>query len=356
MFRKEDGMWSRRAWLTAGSSFVCAALAEGALGQTASGSGKSRTHVLIATEERQAFCYLPLTIAERLGYFTAQGLDVQVLEKTDPVQASQLVLNGSANVMSVPFSAIIALQARGHRIQSIVLQGRAPQLVLGVSVRTLGHFRDWRDLRGKRIAIPAAGSGPHRMTRLLLARSGIHAPQEVQFITLAAPDDAAHAFRTGAVDALCYPDPVMTQLEQEGVLRVVADTRTPRGSDEVFGGPMPAACLCVAEELVKTQPDVCQALTDAMVMALKWLQTAGPSDIIKVVPESYFRGDRALYLAAFARAREAWTPDGLMPERGPQVAARVLSQFDDSGMLQRVPLERTFTNEFARRAKQRFRA
>jgi len=350
-------MWSRRAWLAAGSSIVGGALSGRALGQSAGASDRSRrTRVLMAVEDRQAFCYLPLTIAERLGYFTVQGLDVQVRVNTDPIQAAQLVLSGAAQVMSMPFSATIALQARGHRIQSIVLQGRAPQLVLGVSVRTLAHYRDWRDLRGRRIAIPAAGSASHRMTRLLLARSGIQLTHEVQFVAMPAADEAAQAFRAGKVDALCYPDPVMTQLEQEGVLRVVADARTPRGSDEVFGGPMPAGCLCVPEDFIRSQPGVCQALADAMVMALKWLQTAGPSDIIKVVPEPYFRGDRALYLAAFARAREAWTPDGLMPEQGPQVAARVLSQFDDTGLLQRVPLERTFTNEFARRAKQRFRA
>ncbi|MEZ5663206.1 MAG: ABC transporter substrate-binding protein [Burkholderiaceae bacterium] len=311
---------------------------------------------MIAAEDRHAFCYLPLTIAERLGYFTVQGLDVQVVEKADPSQASQLMLNGGAQVMSVPFSAAIALHARGHQVQSIVLQGRAPQLVLGVSMRTMGHFRDWRDLRGRRIAIPAAGSGPHRMARLLLARSGIQGPQEVQYVPLSGAVEAAYAFRVGAVDALCYPDPLMTQLEQEGGLKVVADTRTPRGSEDVFGGPMPAACLCAPQDFVQAQPEACQALSDAMVMALKWLQTAGPSDIIKVVPEPYFQGDRALYLAAFARAREAWAPDGLMPERGPLVAARVLSQFDNSEFLQRVALDKTFTNEFARRSKQRFRA
>lgn len=349
-------MWSRRACLAAGSALAFGALADGGPGQPAGAVGRSRARVLVAVEDRRAFCYLPLTIAERLGYFTLQGLDVQMLERTDAAQAAQLVLSGAAQVMSVPFSAAIALQARGYRIQSIVLQARAPQLVLGVSTRTLGHFRDWRDLRGKRIAIPAAGSGPHRMTRLLMARSGIQSATEVHFVTLPESAEAADAFRTGAVDALCYPDPVMTQLEQEGAMRVVADTRTPRGSEEVFGGPMPAGCLCVPEEFARTQPGVCQSLADALVMALKWLQTAGPSDIIKAVPESYFRGDRALYLAAFTRAREAWAPDGLMPERGPLVAARVLSQLDDSGQLQRVPLERTYTNEFARRAKQRFRA
>ncbi|MCY1536419.1 hypothetical protein D9M68_718770 [compost metagenome] len=93
-----------------------------------------------------------------------------------------------------------------------------------------------------------------------------------------------------------------------------------------------------------------------MVHALKWLQTAGPSDIIKVVPERYFLGDRALYLAAFSRAREAWAPDGLMPEDGPATAARMLAYFDPSTQLQRVDLARTFTNDFARKAKARFKA
>lgn len=349
-------MWSRRAWLTSGSALAGGFLAAGAFGQVPPDESRQRARLVFAVEDRRAFCYLPLTVAERLGHFSAQGLDIQWREMADPVQASQLVLSGAAQAMSVPFSAAIALNARGHRVQSIVVQGRAPQLVLGVSVRTLGHFRDWSDLRGKRIGIPAPGSGPHRMTRLLLARAGVETPQEVQFVSLPDQAEAARAFRAGQVDALCHTDPLMTQLEQEGVLRVVADTRTRRGSDEVFGGPLPAGCLCVTEDFARAHPGVCQALVDAMVLALKWLQTAGPSDVIKVVPEPHFRGDRALYLAAFSRAREAWTPDGLMPERGPLVAARLLAQFDDSGLLQRVPLERTYTNEFARRAKQRLRA
>jgi len=44
-----------------------------------------------------------------------------------------------------------------------------------------------------------------------------------------------------------------------------------------------------------------------MVHALKWLQTAGPSDLIKTVPENHFQGDRALYLAAFERAPDVWS-------------------------------------------------
>ena len=80
------------------------------------------------------------------------------------------------------------------------------------------------------------------------------------------------------------------------------------------------------------------------------------SACIKVVPERFFQGDRSLYVAAFNRAREAWSPDGVMPEDGPEIAARLVAQFDEPGSMERFNLPATYTNVFARKAKARFRA
>lgn len=102
-------------------------------------------------------------------------------------------------------------------------------------------------------------------------------------------------------------------------------------------------------------PGTCQALSNAIVHALKWLQTAGPSDLIKTVPEHYFQGDRALYLASFLKSRESISPDGLMPADGAQAALRALSAMD-SLRVERILTGRSYTNEFARRAKDRFKA
>jgi ABC-type nitrate/sulfonate/bicarbonate transport system substrate-binding protein len=67
---------------------------------------------------------------------------------------------------------------------------------------------------------------------------------------------------------------------------------------------------------VQKNPNTCQALANAIVHGLKWLQTAGPSDIIKTVPEGYLLGDRALYLASFNKVREAISLDGMIPDEG----------------------------------------
>ena len=90
---------------------------------------------------------------------------------------------------------------------------------------------------------------------------------------------------------------------------------------------------------------------------LKWLQTAGPGDIIKTVPEAYLLGDRALYLASFNKVREAIASTGMVPDEGPQDGAHARSRASiPRSRPDKIDLAKTYTNEFARRAKDRFKA
>jgi NitT/TauT family transport system substrate-binding protein len=162
--------------------------------------------------------------------------------------------------------------------------------------------------------------------------------------------------RAGQIDAISNVDPVMTLLEQRGEVKIIGDTRTLKGTLEVFGGPMPAGCLLAPVEFIARHPATAQALANAVVHALKWLQTAGPSDIIKTVPESHMFGDRALYLNAFNKVREALSLDGLMSDDGARTALKALASMDAAIRPEKIELARTYTNQFARRAKDRFKA
>ena len=74
------------------------------------------------------------------------------------------------------------------------------------------------------------------------------------------------------------------------------------------------------------------------------------------MPESYLLGDRGLYLAAFNTLRESICPDGMMPEDGPRTALRAMTGFDASIEIKKIDLPKSFTNDMARRAKERFKA
>lgn len=314
-----------------------------------------KTRVAIAVGGKAAFYNLPLTIAEQLGYFKAEGLDVEITDFMGGSLALQAVVGGTADVVSGAYEHTIKLQSRGQQFQAFVLQGRAPQISMGISPKTMPGYRGVADLRGKKIGVSAPGSSTNMVANRILSRAGLTA-SDVSFIGVGTSTGALAAFRSGQIDALSNSDPVMTMLEQKGEIRIIADTRTLKGTAEVFGGPMPAGCLYAPREFVQRHPNTAQALTNAIVHSLKWLQTAGPGDIIKTVPEAYLLGDRALYLAAFNKVREAISPDGMFPDDGGSTALRALASFDDSIKSDKIDLARTFTNQFARRAKRQFNA
>jgi NitT/TauT family transport system substrate-binding protein len=314
-----------------------------------------KSKVSIAVGGKSAIYYLPLTIAEQLGYFKSEGIDVEIADFAGGAPALQAALGGSADVVSGAYEHTINLQSRNQLFQAFVLQGRAPQIAMGVSTRAMPNYKGVADLRGKRIGVSAPGSSTNMVANMVLGRAGLKA-SDVSFVGVGTSVGALAALRSGQVDAMSNTDPVMTMLEQKSEVRIISDTRTLKGTHEVFGGPMPAACLFASMEFVQKHPNTCQALANAIVHGLKWLQTAGPSDIIKTVPETYLLGDRALYLASFNKVREAIAIDGLLPEDGARTALKALASFDRSIKGDRIDLAKTYTNDFARRAKERYKA
>ncbi len=314
-----------------------------------------KTKVMIAVGAKTSFHCLPLTIADSLGYFTAEGLEVEIGDYGGGLRALQAVHEGSGDIMGGAFEHIISLQARNHFFTAFVLMGRTPQVAIGVSTRTMPGYKTIADLKGRRIGIAMPGSSAGMVARLVLSRGGVM-PHEVRFVEAGSVAAALTAVRSGQVDAICNTEPGMSMLEHKGEVRIISDTRSLKGNQEVFGGPMPGACLFATTDYVQKNPNTVQALANAVVHALKWLQTAGPSDLIKVVPEAYLLGDRGMYLAAFGKVREAIAVDGLIPDDGVRTALRAISRIDTSIKTEKVDLVRTFTNDFSRRAKEKFRA
>jgi NitT/TauT family transport system substrate-binding protein len=106
--------------------------------------------------------YLPLTIAEQLGYLQGRraGRDHRRLRRRRAA-ALQAVVGGSADVVSGAFEHTINMQfTRASAMRAFVLQGLAPQIVLGVNPKTMPNFKTVADLKGKKVGVTAPGSRP----------------------------------------------------------------------------------------------------------------------------------------------------------------------------------------------------
>jgi NitT/TauT family transport system substrate-binding protein len=215
------------------------------------------------------------------------------------------------------------------------------------------NYKTVADLKGKKIGVTAPGSSTNIMANFVLAKNGLK-PADVSFVGVGASQGAVAALRSGQIDAISNLDPVMTILARSNDINIVSDTRDVAEADKVFGGPMPAATLYAPVAFIDKNPNTVQALTNAIVRANKWIQQAGPSDIVKAVPESYLLGDRAVYIDAFLKAKPALSPDGMIPEAGPATALRALQSIDPAMQNAKIDLKSVYTNDFVKKANAKY--
>lgn len=337
--------FTRREVLAAG-----AALAFPAIG---SAQVPERKKVTIAVGGKNLLYYLPLTIAEQKKLFEAEGLEVTIVDFAGGARALQAVVGGSADVVSGAFEHNINMQAKGQPMRAFVLQGRAPQIVLAVSTKTMPNYKTVADLKGKKIGVTAPGSSTNIMSNFVLAKAGLK-PTDVSYVGVGAAQGAVAALRAGQIDAISNLDPVITMLMRGNDIQIISDTRDVAESDKVFGGPMLAGTLYAPVSFIEKNPNTVQALTNAIVRANKWIQQAGPSDIVKAVPESYLLGDRAVYIDAFLKAKPALSADGMFPDQGAATALRALQSVDDNMKTAKIDLKAVYTNDFARKANAKY--
>jgi NitT/TauT family transport system substrate-binding protein len=305
--------------------------------------------VHIAVGGKVALYYLPLTITERLGYFKDEGLSVRISDFAGGTRSLEAVVGGSADVVSGSYEHTINMQVRKINFQAFVLSGSAPQITVALSSKLAATYKSPKDLKGLKVGVSAPGSSTNMVVNYLLAKGGLK-PTDVAIIGIGAGANVIAAVDQGRVDVISQTDPAVTILEKDGKVKVIAETRTPEGTEALFGGPMPAASLYAPIEFVKKNPNTVQALANAMVRALVWMQEASPQQILATVPEEYTLGNKAMYLFAYNNVKTAYSKDGMISEAGAKTTLKALASFNPKLKPEDIKLAETYTNEFAKKA------
>jgi len=321
---------------------------------TASAQAPETKSVHIAVGGKAALYYLPLTIAEQLGYFKDEGLEVKISDFAGGSQSLRAVVGGSADVVSGAYEHTINMQAQKQSLVAFVQMGRLPQMAVGIASSRAASYKSPKDLKGLKVGVSAPGSSTHILFNYLISRDGLK-PSDVAIIGVGLGATAIAAVKSGQVDVLSNVDPMMTKLEQDGAIKIVADWRTVAGTEKTFGGQLPAASLYAPTKFVRENPNTVQALTNAIVRADKWVAKASATDVAKVVPEAYLLGDRALYLFAYDKVKEAFSPDGVISDAGAKATLKVLAGYNPKINPAEIRLNETYTNEFVKKANAKYK-
>ncbi|HEY6994728.1 MAG TPA: ABC transporter substrate-binding protein [Xanthobacteraceae bacterium] len=315
----------------------------------AQSQGIEKKRVTLAVGGKTALYYLPLTICERLGYFKEQGLDVTINDFRGGAQSLQALVGGSVDVVTGAYEHTIRMQAKGQDIRAVIELGRFPGIVLGLRKEKAAGYKSAADLKGMKIGVSAPGSSTNFFVMYLMSKAGLK-PTDAAYIGVGIGPSAVAAVKKGDIDALVNLDPMITKLEQDGDIKVVADSRTEEGTRAIFGGSNPAAVLYLKQEFIARNPNTVQALVNAFYKTLKWLEKATPEEIAATVPEDYFLGDKALYLAAVKANKPVYSLTGVIPAAGMRSAADMLLAFDEELKGAKIDLAKTFDGRFVQKA------
>jgi len=317
----------------------------GAHGQTL-----EKKQLTLGVGGKTALYYLPLTICERLGYFKEQGLEVTINDFRGGAQSLQALVGGSIDVVTGAYEHTIRMQAKGQDIRAVIELGRFPGIVVAVRKGKAASYKSAADLKGMKIGVSAPGSSTNFFVMYLMSKAGLK-PADASYIGVGIGPSAVAAIKKGELDALSNLDPVMTRLEQDGDIKIVADSRSEEGTRAIFGGSNPAAVLYAKQDFIEKNPNTMQALVTAFYKTLKWLEQATPEQIAATVPEEYFLGDKALYVAAVKANKPVYSLTGVIPPAGMASAADMLLAFDDELRDAKVDLAKTFDGRFVARAE-----
>jgi NitT/TauT family transport system substrate-binding protein len=200
-----------------------------------------------------------------------------------------------------------------------------------------------------KIGVTAPGSSTHFVLNALIAKDGLK-PSDVSIIGVGAGPSAVAAAKKGEIDALVNLDPVISKLQQDGDVYILADLRTDEANMKLFGGNNPAAVAYLKADFIAKNPETTQRLVNAFYKTLKWLEKASPEDVARTVPEQYYLGDRALYLAAVQNSKPMYSTTGVVSEKAMKNAYDMLVQFDKDLAGAKIDLAKTFDGRFVQKA------
>jgi NitT/TauT family transport system substrate-binding protein len=155
----------------------------------------------------------------------------------------------------------VKIVSLGHRSGAVIM------------VRTDSSYQKFRDLAGKRIAVPSRFAVDFLFLRKMLAREAM-TPKDIVLVEMA-PADMPAALYAKAVDAYCTGEPFGAAAQRAGYARVLRMTR-----DEWRN--YICCVLTVREDLIKSNRPLVQDLVNTIAGAGVWLDQK-PENRVKAV-------------------------------------------------------------------------
>lgn len=284
--------------------------------------------------------YAPQYVAQELGFFEEEGLEVTVAIGNGADKSMTALLSDSADIALLGTEAGIYVYNEGkadYPKAFAQLTQRAGNFLVS---RVEEPNFEWNDLKGKSVIGGRLGGMPELVLEYVIKENGMVIGEDMEIINNIDFSSTAGAFTGNVGDYTVEFEPVATTLEQNGSGYIVASLGE-------ASGYVPYTVYMARDDFMTEHPEIIEAFTRAIYRGQQWVANHTSAEIAEVILPQFSESDVETLTTIIERykAQDTWKTDPIFSEEGFTLIQDIMEQGGElSG---RVPFDDLVQNEFA---------
>lgn len=291
-------------------------------------------------EVTRSVFYAPQYIAIANGYFSEEGLEIEITTGGGSDKTMTALLAGQADIGLMGPETGVYVYNEGKADHPVIVA----QLTKRDGSFLLGHQPEpdfkWENLKGKTVIGGRRGGMPFMTLEYVLKQHGMTPGVDVEVIDSVQFNLMGGAFEGGMGDYVTLFEPTATLFELEGKGNIVANVGE-------ASGEVPYTTYMVNPKTLKEDRAFVESFVRAIYKAQKWIVDASDEEVAEAMLP-FFPDSSLEVLTSVARnyrATDSWKKDPVMQEEDFQ---RLLEIMDQAGELKAaVPFEKLVDNTIA---------
>lgn len=296
-------------------------------------------------EVTRSIFYAPMYAAMSQGFFTEEGLKIDLTTGEGADKTMQQVLSKSADIGFCGPEQVIYINNQNRDDYPVLFA----QLTQTDGSFLVGRHEEkgfkWESLKGKTVIGGRPGGVPEMAFEYVLKKHNLTPGKDVNVITNIAFAAVTGAFKGGTGDYATIFEPNASMLSKVNAGYVVASV----GEE---AGVIPYTCFFSTKSYMDKNPQVIEKFTRAIYKGQLWVQKHSDEEVAKSI-KSYFPGtDESLIKTVVANYRKinAYAPTPILKEENLNRLMDIIQSYKSSLIPQRPAFNKIVNNTYGEKA------
>lgn len=268
-------------------------------------SNEGLTKIVIS--EMRDELWLPVYVAEMLGYFEEEGLETEFVVFKDGPIAFQGMHAGDSQFCMLSTEPVLRAFEEGLESKIIISTVKSKQYLFA----SKPEITDASQLKGKAIFAGMPGSAPYSFVLSILEEAGL-SENDVQWINMEY-GAALAALEQGSIDASFFDLIHINELKRINA-NILLNTSDPEVHEKLYGSKYyESQMVTVTKEFAEKNPEIIQKFVNAVIKAMKWQEEHSVEEVAELVGPMFEGRD---VVETIGILKDGLSTDGYISEEG----------------------------------------